>query len=463
MKALILITVFFHLFLAGNAQTKDNALFDKAENLFKQAHIEGDYTGWQKADSIFSELQQRKGFASVEKKLLAGLYQISIAVRSNADPAQSLKLVDNYIETYYAENLKNSYIIQKLLFWREHLRLRLDKPDAIQNLKNQISWHLDQENLNFEILANLNDVLARYYYGQREIKKSINYGKKAIKNYKNTSLNDLYISSLQFTGGLYYNIDKIDSCLYYMQDAYKLMKAAKSPNNLRLSQLAFNLGMIYQGKTGEFIEAEHHLKEAVEFEIKANGEESPTLITYYSLLADNFYFIKDLEQAAYYALKGYLLANDIVKTESVYLRSLPSMSFSRIYARKGDFGKARQVIDRVVEESIDFFGHNHTFTTQVFIDKAYVEHLAGDFDEAEKYFLAAVSAGEETGRLYSKLSAYASLTAMYLENEDYEKALYYSKKALLLKEREQSTGYTLNAVLYLYKVKSYLGLGDLEA
>src|SRR5690606_8618582 len=130
--------------------------------------------------------------------------------------------------------------------------------------------------------------------------------------YQKTIFNHKYISSLQATGTTYYYNDKIDSSLYFTKKAYVEIKKKDNPDNNRISQLAFNIGVINQGKTGEYIEAENFLKEAIVYETKANSEESPTLITYYAVLAENFYILKDIEQAEYYANKAYFLANDVL-------------------------------------------------------------------------------------------------------------------------------------------------------
>src|SRR5690606_39510198 len=174
-------------------------------------------------------------------------------------------------------------------------------------------------------------------------------------------------------GAAYYNVDKIDSSLFYMKKAYMEIKKTKTPNYKRLGELAFNIGIINQGKTGEYIEAEDFMKEAISFEILAHGEESPVLITIYSLLADNFYFIKDIEQAEFYANKAYFLATEILKTESVYLRSLAAMSLSKVYTSKKQYNEARELMDTVLDESIAFFGEHDKFTSQAYIDRAMIE------------------------------------------------------------------------------------------
>src|SRR5690625_7938188 len=103
-------------------------------------------------------------------------------------------------------------------------------------------------------------------------------------------------------------------------------------------------------------------------ETQAHGEKSPTLITYYSLLADTYYYIKDIEKASYYGLKAYWLSNEVIVSENVYLKSLLSMTLSRIYVGKRTYEEARRLMDVVLEESIDFYGIYDKFTTQVLID-----------------------------------------------------------------------------------------------
>ena len=458
MKRLPIALFFLGIFQFSLSQNPTDLAFKEAENLLQIGYVNGDYSGWKKADSIFNYLLEKDAFSSVENRILSNLYRIEIHL--GKDPAEHLSSLNGLIAKYHSNNINNSELWEKLNYFKQRMRFQLKQPGAEGELLKIINNQLLSATPNNDILASAYDFLCREYFNQKRFDESAHFCRKSSAYYLKIKYNHKYIASLQATGAVYYNNDKIDSSLYFMKKAYVEIKKNSSSDNMRMAQLAFNIGAINQGKTGEYIEAEDFLKEAIDYEIKANGEESPTLITYYALLADNFYILKDIEQAAFFADKAYFLANDVLSTESVYLRSLASMSLTKVYVSKNNFEKARELIDKVVLESVAFFGEDDKFTSQAFNDKAFVEFKAKNYTEAEKYLLRSVKASEAINRVYSKMAAYTMLNEMFTEIKEFDKALLYAKRSKELIDLHLKTDYKIKTINNTWITRAYIGLKD---
>lgn len=446
--------------------------FEKAEKLFLEGYISGNRSQWAIADSIFLTLEQTNQFDSKTQKLKAEIYQVQIHQQSlnySSDPEklqQSLEVLRRLNNEHHQLIKHDKDFYLQLKHFQFRINLFQGKEDAVENLKQLAKVFDGNPSIEPTSLATLYETISRHYYAKsRDFAQSKKYGLKALNLFTKSPWKYKQINMNQWIGGNYYNLDQIDSAIYHMTNAYDSLKTlSNNQQNVLVSrsELAFNLGVIYQGKIANMHESEHFLKEAIEWEIKANGQESLTLITYYSLLSDTFYFIKDIENAELYGHKAYTLAHEVLKTENVYLRSLPAMALSRINVQKSDFIQARKLIDKVLEESLNFYGKNDKFTTQAFIDKAYVEENAGEYDEAEKYYLLAVQSAEATQRIYSIQSAYNHLTSMYLNQKEYQKALPYALLTLDLSNVHLAEDYKIKAIENLTLAKVYLGLNELD-
>ncbi len=438
--------------------------------MYLNGHVKGDNSEWRKADSIFLTLYSEKGRLQPKEEILSVVYRISMRQSPGAYQAdiekqsEDLKLVEEVLRDYPDLKSSETDLYVQLLNLKYRIELFQNSPDALDKLKKLAETYLNSKSVENTSIAAVYETIAKYYNARRENAEAIYFGNKSLALIKPDWIFK-QIAMKQWVGGAYYNADKIDSTLYMMEEAYAELKKFSNENQSifeRRSQLAFNIGMIFQGKTADYPESGYYLKEAIDWEIKANGEESPTLITYYSLLADTYFILKDIQKAEFFSLRAYSLANDVLKIESVYLKSLPSMSLSRVYVQKENYEGARKLMNQVLEESLDFFGKDDKFTTQVYIDLAFIEKEAGNFKEAEKYYLLAVESSRAIGRIYSISSAYDSLIDMYTETENYPEALHYALLAWDLSNEHLQNDFKIKAMYGLRLAKIYLGLNKLD-
>lgn len=463
-KITFLLTIFFCCtLLSAQEPTTETPKFEQGETYFYNKFHTGDPLAFKQADSVFTALKASGDFASPAQEIATDLYLIRIGHSRAAE--DDLKLIAELIDTYDTQNVDNQQLYDMLLYYQQFLRFFIGAPDAEQKIVDIVKAQLEHKEPNYEIVAMAYDNLSRMTLKRDDYesaKKAAAYGEEALVYYPKTDYRAMYVGAIQFVGGCYHWMDQAELSLQYMEKAYGMLKTFDNPNALRLSQLAFNIALINAGQFSNKQKSIDYFKESIHYQIEAKGE-TDFLVMLYSLLADVYFELKDIEQSEYYAEKGYLLANDVLKTESVYYRSLPSMSYSRIYAAKGDFENARRVIDKVVEESIEAFGEDYKFTVQAFNDKANVEIQAGNYDTAQAFLLRAVKAADNTGRIYSQQSAYQNLVNFYLESEDYVKATETAKIYCGLEKQALEGDYMSTAGAQLMLAKSYMGLKSLDS
>lgn len=448
------------LLLHSQNPTMEIPSFEEGVAYFHEKMYTGEDRASQKADSIFSALKARGDFASIGQELATDLYLLRL--KNPASATNGLGVISDLLAKYGRWNVEEPKLYDMLSYYQEYFRFRAGEPDAEQRILQLMAQQLEKDDPDLELLAVAHDELSRAVFAQRDYKKAAQYGEKAMIYYDKAGYKAMYIASIHFTGGCYHWMDQVELSLEYMEKAYGLLKTLESPDPYRQSQLAFNIALINAGQLANKEKSIEYFKESIHFQKVARGETDFSVMLY-SLLADVYFELKDLEQSEYYAQKGYVLANDILKTESVYYRSLPSMSFSRIYTAKGDFENARRLIDKVVAESIAFFGENDKFTVQAFNDKANVELEAKNYETAKSYLLRAIKASENIDRIYSKLSAYMNLCNLYLESEDYAQAVAAAKIHQKLNNVALGGDYIGSAESNLLLAKGYMGLKALDS
>ncbi len=457
MKKITFILLLFFSCEALFAQNEADAdsLYEHGESLFyKRLHI-GDPNAYKEADSIFTLLKTNNNYASLQQEIATELYLLRI--HQNETEKENLLLVSKLIDKYNNQHVDAPHLYDMLLYYQQLFRNRTGKTDAEDKILALIDRQLDKKEPNYEIISIAYDNLGRAAYAKRNFEKAAEYGEQSIKFYEKAGFKFMYITAIQATGGCYHWMDKVELSLQYMEKAYQLLKTFEKPNALRLSRLAFNIAIINAGQLGNDQKSINYYKESIHYQIEAEGETN-FLVMLYALLADSYFDLKDIEQAEYYVEKGYDLANNILKTESVYYRSLPSMTYAKIYAAKGDFENARKMIDKVVEESIAFFGENDKFTVQAFNVKADVEREAKNYKKAEAYLLRAIKASENVNRVYTTLSSYQQLSNLYLESGDYSKSVAAGKISKMLNDEALEGDYEGQALDNLVLAEGYLGL-----
>ncbi|MDT0555390.1 CHAT domain-containing protein [Patiriisocius hiemis] len=432
--------------------------YNKAVTSFNNGWQKGDFSKWAEADSIFKSLENNKDIPT-ERAIWSSLY--SLQMRLVRYPEKDLELLNTLLDNYEESNVKDKHLINLLNYYQLRYLLVNKNNSALENLKNSILELKKQDSIDFYTLSLTYNTLGQHYYDARDYTQAGVYFHKARHGYKKSQLDYLLSDAYQSISAAYYNTDKADSSIVYMEKAYNTLKSLKKPNQRKLGRLAFNLGMMHQGKTGGLTEAEFYLKESIEAERKAGNENTPSQVLNYTLLADNYYFIKDLKNAELYAQKAKSLSNEVLKEKDVYYKSLVGMTESRIETALGNHERSIAVINKVVEESIDYFGENDKFTLQAFKDKAIAEYAAGNFELAEEYYLRALAVSKIINRTFSTTAVLNGLIDIYFEEEMYDKALPYCLEEENILRKEIKSDSKLKITSKVRVAKALIGMENL--
>src|SRR5690606_11588090 len=186
--------------------------------------------------------------------------------------------------------------LDMLLYYRQWFRYQSGETDAEDRILELLAAQLDQKEPNHELLAIAHDHLSRGTFMKRNYKKAAEYGEKAITYYKKAGFKAMHIASIQFTGGCYHWMDRVELSLQYMERAYGLLKTLEIPDPNRLSQLAFNIALINSGQLANKQKSIAYYKESIHYQSVANGETDFSVMLY-SLLADVYFELKDITHA----------------------------------------------------------------------------------------------------------------------------------------------------------------------
>lgn len=447
----ILFLLSFYLF----AQNEKD-LSEKAQSIFYEVHFEGNIANIKKADSINSILlnapsvsQEIKATARLENSILKYSKEVDSLLTALKD------IEEVFIEKNISQELKDRHHFYKKLYnWKKDPNL---EDEVIQHYTN-----LASQNSSSSLLAEMSHWIAATYFDYRKYKLTIKYNRKSINYLENSNLEASPIFLMQQTGVSYYYTDNIDSTLFFMEDAYRLLTKSKTENEKRMAELSYNLGMLYQGKTGGVEKAAPFLKNTITHLINATSDKNPLLVARYTILSDNYLYQKDLENAALYAEKARVLADEILKEEDVYLRSLVGMSESKIYLTQSNYEAAREKIEKVVEESLGYFGENNRFTIQALIDLAKVEAFDENVEKAEATYIRALEAAKAINRTFSKTAVLNALIDLQFQEKNYEKALKYCLEEENILKTEVSRETIIKATSSCRVAKALIGLGRVE-
>src|SRR5690606_12050709 len=152
--------------------------FSQAEILFQNGYKNGDYSGWKRADSLFNSLVATNKFTSVEQEILAHLYIVQI--NSAKNPEKDLKILNRLIAKFSSNKTKYPKLFEKLLFFKEWARFKLNKPDAEDAILKMIEGQLKSDSPNQFIISRAYDLLGNDYYRKKEYGLSLDFFKKSI-------------------------------------------------------------------------------------------------------------------------------------------------------------------------------------------------------------------------------------------------------------------------------------------
>src|SRR5690625_6080217 len=114
--------------------------------------------------------------------------------------------------------------------------------ESLKNCEELIDKYQSNPNVSKTTIASIYETLARNYYAQKLLNKGIHYAIKSFEYFEQSDWNFKTIAMAQYAGGRFYNCDKIDSSLNYMELDYDLLKKTEgddTPMLKRSSEMTF--------------------------------------------------------------------------------------------------------------------------------------------------------------------------------------------------------------------------------
>ena len=310
------------------------------------------------------------------------------------------------------------------------------------------------------------DLKAEYFaqttealYNQRQYSLAETYGNRALQliteenRYEPVQLH-------RMLGGIYYQMGNRKKAIGHFKQCYDLALDEDVQDSNVISSIAWNMGALSYSNS-RYEEALPYLIESAKHYEIANGN-TPYLISRYALLADCYYYTSQFKKAKIAGLKAKSLAEDVIKTDDVYLNGLVASSLSRIYAAQGKFDEARALLRPTLQNTLKAYGEASSLSAAFTGDLAQLEARAGNLDTAEVYFKKALEMARGTDRIYTNTAALTELIGFYSGSDQMSKAgPYIEEEKSLLVENKDTTSVIFYANRF-YKIRALMASGDYE-
>ena len=207
----------------------------------------------------------------------------------------------------------------------------------------------EEGDLKAEYFAQLTEML----YNLRQYALAESYGNRALQliteenRYEPVQLH-------RMLGGIYYQTGNRKKAIGHFKQCYDLAIDEDLKDSNVISSIAWNMGALSYSNS-RYEEALPYLVESAKHYEIANGN-TPYLISRYALLADCYFYTSQFKKAQIAGLKAKSLAQDVIKTDDVYLNGLVASSLSRIYAAQGKFDEARALLKPALQNTLEVYG-----------------------------------------------------------------------------------------------------------
>src|SRR5690554_3133872 len=101
------------------------------------------------------------------------MYQVYIFIRYSYVNEEQLEKINTALTLYDSFQLEEKELLQELSYLKELIRLRLQKEDAVDNLKKLLEEIKNEESVNNKVVANIHDQLYEVYYKEKDYRKSL--------------------------------------------------------------------------------------------------------------------------------------------------------------------------------------------------------------------------------------------------------------------------------------------------
>jgi tetratricopeptide (TPR) repeat protein len=283
---------------------------------------------------------------------------------------------------------------------------------------------------------------AYYYATFGEVKKSLEYARKALLFHRELKKNDEISADLNILANDHYNLGNTDSALSYFSESITLSKAQHYTEGIVAG--LNNVANIYleKGDLKKSIECHFEILRLLE-KTKNDKDIADALNKIGALYASQ----QDYEKALEYYNRALVLQLKAKNPEGV---STIYYNLGKVYLEQKAYTEALKYFDRSVKLD-EGSGKEVTLTT---IGITY--YRMGDLEKALTYYEQARIIAEAGGSQKTLAKLYRSMAAAYLDKKNYGQAEYYAKKSLDIAQKVGmlETAAESSGILYkVYKAK----------
>jgi len=444
-KSAVLITL---VLLSLKLTAQSDSLYSRAYHTYRLYSTEAKSLLKPKADSLLNQYLQTASESEPDY-----LHACIMTLATGAYAARSVQ----FDTVQVAPKIKSQPLFQA---FKNTYALKAADFETNQNLHKalaQDSLVAEREggDLKAEYFAQLTEML----YNLRQYALAETYGNRALQliteenRYEPVQLH-------RMLGGIYYQTGNRKKAIGHFKQCYDLAIDEDLKDSNVISSIAWNMGALSYSNS-RYEEALPYLIESAKHYEIANGN-TPYLISRYALLADCYFYTSQFKKAQIAGLKAKSLAQDVIKTDDVYLNGLVASSLSRIYAAQGKFDEARALLKPTLQNTLEAYGEASSLSAAFTGDLAQLEARAGNLDTAEVYFKKALDIAKGTDRIYTNTAALTELIGFYNGSDQLSKAAPYidEEKSLLVQNKD-----TTSVIFYanrFYKIRALIAGGDYE-
>ncbi|MEM9076807.1 MAG: tetratricopeptide repeat protein [Bacteroidota bacterium] len=269
----------------------------------------------------------------------------------------------------------------------------------------------------------LNQLGARYR-NTSQFKKAVDLHQEALDIAQEINNTEFKVLSLNMLGVVYRRTDAIKSGLDYHQQALALAEAVQNPSHhiKRHINISLNsIGHLYKS-LDQYDLALTQFKRALKLEGELGNKLG--LAINHQNIGDCLELKGDLEGALENYRKSLAYNEDI---DSDYGRTICKNSLAQIYLKQ-NMPHAALVLLEPLHESSKTIG-DYFITSAVFINTGWAHTELGNYQKGENFINEGISMAQNHNMPSNVLYGYKKLSDLYLDRDNYKKALEYYRKA----------------------------------
>ncbi|WP_394748088.1 CHAT domain-containing protein [Spongiimicrobium salis] len=424
--ALILFT-----FLQLKAQRSvQDSIYSISEKTFYEIMKEGDF---QRFDSLIPHFERTASYFKENdpKKYMGSLLYQSrmMSLRKNMKAAWEKLLLAE--KTYGSSGLNIPQYEQAMAYLRSYVSFQITRKYEYEDMLTTLEQIKNNPPIDQDILALMEEHVGRTSIDYNKYDAALSHFKNARKIYQKKGYVVLESVSVNLIGVAFDGLEQLDSVLHYTKKAIEMNEVLEKPRYSTISASAYNLGLLYLERLGNFHEAETYYKKAVKYDIKAAGETNGYLCEDYRALAETYLTKNDLTKAILYAEKAvnhgkkFLGEYDSRTAQAMLILAEVYNAMDQTEIASTTIEKALLIFKKVIKDRKIPGGERHRWMVMGYYDLAEVRRNEGNMEAALALYNKGAQISKAIKRDLFLIEAYQKMALIHEENKNFTAALHY--------------------------------------